>query len=295
MPAVDLTRVFERTKPEWFADLLLDPKSVLMNSRMPEFWVDGVSPVRDVLDGDPERQVEAIWQYLSTGESMMLPPGLVAEEGEYEIEIGDRPRLVGVFMKDVSPRTIVVGTPELVHYAFDVENSRLAMAWRGRFFNARGTWRGRAGALERPASMDRIDLPPGVAFARLETGASWPEGKGRQAGYRPLGRRFDESGRPTFRYSMDGIVVEETVTPNGRGFRRRLVLTAGGAPADLVFRAAQGEIAALQDGSYLVDGLQSMRFPGSDVQAHEGELRIPVVFAEKGPGYAAEIVMEVNW
>jgi len=295
VPAVDLATVYEHTKPEWFEKLLLDPKSVQMNSRMPEFWEDGASPVKDVLDGDPARQAEAIWAYLSLGDSMLLPQGLVVEDGEYEIEIGERPRLVGVFMEGVSPRTIAVGTQDHVHYAFDVENSRLAMAWIGRFFNAEGTWRGRAGSLERPASMDRVDLPPGVPFARLETGVAWPEGSGREAGYRPLGRTFDQAGTPTWRYSMGGITVAETVTPHGRGFTRTLRLHAEEQPLDLKFRAAVGEIGRSESGGYIVDDHLTVRVHRHSVNTHENELRVSVPF-EPGPdGFEAELVMEVSW
>jgi len=295
VPAVDLADVYEHTKPEWFAKLLLDPKSVEMNSRMPEFWEDGASPVKDVLGGDPMRQAEAIWAYLSLGESMLLPDGLVVEDGEYEIEIGERPRLVGVFMEGVSPRTVAVGSPGQVHYAFDVENSRLAMAWIGRFLNAEGTWRGRAGSLERPASMDRIDLPRGVPFARIETGVDWPSGSGREAGYRPLGRTFDQAGVPTWRYKTRGVTVAECITPNGRGFRRTLSLSADDPTIDLWFRAALGEIEAQLDGSFLVDGFMTVKIPGASAQVHEDELRVSVAFDKQTEGFAAELVMEVTW
>lgn len=295
VPAVDLTTVFERTKPDWFRTLLLNPKQILMNSRMPEFFNEGKSPRMDILGGDPALQVEAVWQYLSTGESMMLPPGLVGEEAEYELDIGARPRLVGVFMRGVSPRTVAVGTPQLVHYAFDVENSRLAMAWRGRFFNARGTWRGRAGALEEPASMDRVELPEGVHLARLSPDSAWPDLNGREAGLRPVGRTFDRAGHPTFRYVIGDVLVEESVTPKERGFIRKLAFRSETPVDDLVFLAARGSIEALPDGAYTIDGRQTLRLSEGDVDQRDDELRLPVKLVRGEFGYTTEITMEVTW
>jgi len=227
IPAVDLAKVHERIYPGWFRELLMDPVALEMNTRMPEFWVAGKSPVKDVLGGDPARQVEALWSYLSLGSSMPLPEGLVPLEGEYEVEVYDTPVCVGVFMEGVSPRTVAVGLPERVHYAFDVQNSRLALAWRGRFLDARGTWYARAGQLEKPAGEDVLEFPRGPSLAMLEGPYDpWPTETGAQAGYRALGRTFDEARRPVFRYQLGYAVVAETIVPElrpgGAVLRRRL-------------------------------------------------------------------------
>jgi len=209
IPAVDLAGVHARIQPGWFRSLLMDPVALKMNTRMPAFWVDGKSPVKSVLDGDPARQVDAIWSYLSLGASMPLPHGLVPIEGEYEVEVYDVPVAVGVFMKDVSPRTICVGLPERVHYAFDVENSRLAKAWRGRFFDARGTWHARAGELEEPPSEDVLEFPAGPLVTRLARPEDpWPTDSSDMK-TRALGRGFDKARRPVFSYQRGDVTVRE--------------------------------------------------------------------------------------
>ena len=214
IPAVDLALVDGRIRYPWFRELLRDPGAINMNTRMPGFWIDGESPLQDVLGGDKDAQIDAIWSYLGMGSSMPLPHGLVTPDSAYELLPEDEPILAGVFMRDVSPRTIAVGLPEGIHYAFDVENSRLAYVWRGRFLNARGTWQGRAGALERPASEDVLTLPSGPALALLASDeAPWPQVEGRAPTLRPLGRGFDAERRPVFRYALGEIVVEEHLTP----------------------------------------------------------------------------------
>ncbi|MDP6763416.1 MAG: PA14 domain-containing protein [Planctomycetota bacterium] len=217
IPAVDLAETTAHVRFGWFRKLLLDPIAINMNTRMPEFWVEGRSPVADVLDGDPERQITAMWNYLRLGTSMPLPDGLVVPEGRYELVVGDEPRLCGVFMAGVSPRTLAVGFGVHTHYAFDVQNSRLAKVWRGRFFNARGTWHARAGELESPPDGDVLDMPPGPPFAMLEKEDSpWPTGESSAAGYSVLGRRFDPQRRPIFRYAVGPVEVEELIAPQLR-------------------------------------------------------------------------------
>ncbi|NOT29886.1 MAG: hypothetical protein HOP15_05485, partial [Planctomycetes bacterium] len=217
IPAVDLAKVHERIYPGWFRELLMDPAAIGMNTRMPAFWVDGRSPIADLCGGDPARQVDALWTYLSLGSSMPLPHGLVPLEGEYEVEVFDTPVCVGVFMEGVSPRTVAVGLPERVHYAFDVQSSRLAFAWRGRFLDARGTWHGRAGQLEKPAGEDVLEFPPGPLVAILRhPDDPWPTESGAAAGFRVLARTMDAARRPVFRYRLGDVVVSETIVPEVR-------------------------------------------------------------------------------
>ena len=307
VPAVDLALVHGRVKPRWFRELLLHPQELSMNTRMPSFWTESGSPVKDVLGGDPERQVDALWTYLSLGQSMPLPEGLVVPDSTYELTPRDRPIAVGVFMEGVSPRTVMVGWPEHTHYAFDIENSRLAKLWRGRFFNARGTWHGRAGALESPPPGDVYDLAPGAPFAALESrGASWPDGQGGGAGLRARGRRYDAEGTPTFLYDVGPVRVEETVRPRlaagGSAMIRTLALSTSEPAEDgsLTFRAAlAGGLAPDGDG-YLADDGTRYRLRSSNtppmpyvIESEAGaELRVPIAFDAEGK---AEIEVEIVW
>lgn len=311
IPAVDLAGVHARIQPGWFRSLLMDPVALKMNTRMPAFWVDGRSPVNSVLDGDPVRQVDAIWSYLSLGASMPLPHGLVPIEGEYEVEVYDVPVAVGVFMKDVSPRTIAVGLPERVHYAFDVENSRLAKAWRGRFFDARGTWHARAGELEEPPSEDVLEFPREPAFASLERPDSpWPR---RSEGLRTWGwRRSHDQRIPTFRYQWRDLTIDESpiarLQPGGAALIRRLCCTDLEPPDfPVTFLAGvAGSITRHPDGYWELGGEVSLRIRAPEdayvVRVAEGrsELRVPLTFTEQPPvtdypHWRASLEVEYSW
>jgi len=304
IPAVDLEPMTRRLRWPWFKDLLLNPNAVNMDTRMPEFWVDGKSPVKDLLGGDPEKQIEAIWTYLSLGATMPVPDGLKGKAGAYDLLPGSEPVMVGVFMKDVSPRTVVVGHKERIHCAFDVQNSRLAKVWRGSFFNAKGTWHARAGALEVPASKDVLDMPKGVPFARLASMESpWPEAVGAEAGYAVVGRRVAAQGVPWFRYRYGDWTVEESFEPLlsrlGGGARRRFVVHAPSPGETLFFRAATGKSMSMEDGEWRVHGdpVQRLRFSG-DVKVKSrsaGGGQELLASVSPGKGKTVEFAVEIWW
>jgi hypothetical protein len=209
--AVDLGQMHTRIRWPWFRDLLVDPTSVNMNTRMTAVFVDWKSPVHDVYGGDPEQQVAALWAFLAQGDNMAPPPGIRTGEAAYEIEPLDRVRMVGVFMRDVSPKVLCVGTPAGLHFAWDMQNARLAKVWRGRFLNARGTWEGRAGALESPPSSDVLELPPGSTVAVFDSPeapwtAAWPTDSGQS-----LGRLLTTDGLPIFRYRVQTLGLVESI------------------------------------------------------------------------------------
>ena len=54
---------------------------------------DGACIVRDVLDGDAEAQIDAMWSYLALGPAMPLPTGLVVGHGADLIVIHERRRI----------------------------------------------------------------------------------------------------------------------------------------------------------------------------------------------------------
>jgi cytochrome c551/c552 len=246
--AVDLGQMHTRIRWPWFRDLLVDPTSVNMNTRMTAVFVDGKSPVHDVYGGDPEQQVAALWAFLAQGDNMAPPPGIRTAEAAYEIEPLDRVRMVGVFMRDVSPKVLCIGTPEGVHFAWDMQNARLAKVWRGRFLNARGTWEGRAGALESPPSSDVFEPCADSAVAYFDppeawTSAPWPHETG------AMSFRFTGGDTFGFSYRVDGFVVTELLVPfeSDEEFSFRRVINLAGSMTHACVRIAQGDSIELDE------------------------------------------------
>ena len=314
IPAVDLAHVAKRVKPAWFKQLLLDPKSLNMNSRMPVFWdSNGISAARDILGGDPARQADALWSYVSLGSAMPTPEGLVVPDAEYELVPKDEPILVSVFFEGASPRTMLVGTKELVHYAFDIENSRLVCAWRGRFFNAKGTWHARAGKLEKPPSDDVLWFPKLASVAILSTpDAPWPTALGREAGFRRLGFFPRNEGQPTIAYSLGELHVREaagSLTPQQEamshaGLVRRWIIDSPSERDDVYVLLAEGKrIEPLPNGWWNIEDRFRVSTRASPalrepivVQAEAGaQLRAPIGFSRNNSGWMSFLVELVAW
>jgi hypothetical protein len=148
-----------------------------------------------------------------------------------------------------------------VHYAFDVEHSRLAKAWRGRFLDARGTWHARAGQLEKPAGEDVLEFPEGPAFAVLENeNDPWPASS---EGWRALGRTLDADGRPVFRYALGSVTITDAIQAevrSGGAVLRRSIRLHSSAFAALDMRIAVGDsISPDGERTWRVDGATPCR------------------------------------
>lgn len=214
---IDMTSVYDRLQPKWFEKFLLDPASFNPGTRMPGFWPGGQSAFPDVLGGDSTAQVQAIWSYLSLGSTMPLPKGIVpAGSVGMELVPAQTPIVHRTFMKDVGPRSILTGYPEKLNVAFDANNVRLAKAWRGRFFDGSGVASGRTDKFLDPLGSDVFDLPSGPAVALLDdASAPWPaaEKLTRDVGGKFRGYSLDDQLRPIFKYSLNGLNIEEMPSP----------------------------------------------------------------------------------
>lgn len=303
MPAPDLATVHARIKPKWFGELLHNPAGKNPETRMPAFWADGSVTFKDVAGGTEQGQIDAIYSYLSLGETMPLPAGLQPDQRGYELIVGDRPLVHRTFMAGVGTRAALVGYPENVHVAFDANAVRLARLWRGRFFDARGMWDGRGGAALQPLGIDVIDLPPGPAFAVLPDAKSpWPRPKDsreRDSGGHFAGYRLDREGRPVFMYDIDDARVEEqplpVLRPGGSSLIRRFtVRTTRDIPGLYFLAASGGQIDQKSAGEWVVDDRLTIR---SDQQLVVNEsdgkrhLLLPVSFKNG----MATFDVEMSW
>ncbi len=258
-PAMDLVSTHERLRSDWFHTYMLDPAKLRPGTRMPNHWPpDQANPFPDVQDGDPDRQIDAIWAYLSQGEFLALPEG-VPEEGGYDILVRDEPVVFRTFIKGAGARAIGIGFKEQVHLAFDSEKCRVTEIWRGPFLNASGAWAGRGGNATDPGGADVVKPADEFPFKTLQ-------GNGDMTMTQPTpefrGYRFDQYRQPILQYSFDDWSIEEQplpiVRPAAPGLRRifdvKLAPGRAGSPG-LAFEVAIGEhIEMTGRDQYNVDG-----------------------------------------
>ncbi|HNQ90613.1 MAG TPA: c-type cytochrome [Verrucomicrobiota bacterium] len=76
LSVMDMTWMSRRLHYDWFRRYLLDPAGLRPGTRMPAFWPEAEATIKTLLDGNTERQIHAIWSFLSLGASAQPPPGL---------------------------------------------------------------------------------------------------------------------------------------------------------------------------------------------------------------------------
>ncbi|HZL35141.1 MAG TPA: PA14 domain-containing protein [Tepidisphaeraceae bacterium] len=310
MPAPDLGTAHERLRYGWFHALLANPPAVNPGTRMVPYWANGEIAIPKVAGGTMDGQIAAIWDYLSLGKQMAPPAGLQPAGGD-ELVPTDSPIVHRTFMTGAGNRSIAVGFPEMIHVAFDADVVRLALAWKGRFFDASGMWEGRGGNHLGPLGTDVITLPPGPSFAILPTDATaWPlpQNLGHNQVDRNLGGRFkgytlDKEDRPIFHYILDDIDIHEQPLPvlnaNGGYLERRFQLAAKKPVDHLYFLAAQGkQIEPKSPGEWVVDGKLTVRLakgaaglgqPAVRESAGSKQLLFPVTNG------TANFILEMQW
>ena len=193
-PVIRLTNSVERLQPEYFKELLLNPQVTQPGTVMPPMFVG-----RKTADKD----IESIWTYLREIEGQPLPEGLMsAEDFELKPDKEKRVILFRSFIEGAGSHAIGVGFPGGLNAAFDAQQSRWAIIWRGRFLDAMSNWQDRAMPPIKPLGTDVKELPAST-------------GERVFGGY-----KVGKDGVPTFLYREDGKQVEDTLRPAKNGFER---------------------------------------------------------------------------
>ena len=295
--AMDLVGVTDRVQKNWFHLYLRAPYRFHPTVIMPSYWPGGQALRDDWMEGDTDRQIEALWDYLSDGDRAKAPVGLSRQS--LELRVADETLICRGRGSSAGYRGIGVGYPERISLAFDSEQMSLRTLWKGEFANIN---HGRFS----PRGSDRIEFPPGIPFHRLPSmDDDWPykgktdHGFPQDLGYRYRGYHLDEERRPLFRYEYGDVAVtdffEDQLTEEGAPFfRRTLTFTAPSAPEPFHFRVAAGEEISGEGGQWKIDRLTLRLEPGREPLVREGEpveLLLPIALSEG----ETVITLEYQW
>ncbi|HVI45341.1 MAG TPA: DUF1080 domain-containing protein [Chitinophaga sp.] len=149
---------------------------------------------------------------------------------------------------------VSVGSPENVHYTYDLDKGAIVQVWRGNFLETTPMWHDRGDGTARPlGALQRLGKPLLTLCRLAAPQAAWSTDT-TGSGYRPKGYILDENDRPTFRYLAYGSTVTDVirVLEDGHGLLREINVTAPGN--DLYARIAEGtRITLLEKDIYVID------------------------------------------
>lgn len=141
----DLAKTQDRVRRDWFSRWMHQPQRLAPGTKMPQNFIDGKSLFPSVLDGDADRQIDALWAYHSLGAGLPLPAGMEPPKGLI-VTVGTKPEILRTFMPDdAGTRPIAIGFPGGINAAFDSASCRLTYAWAGNFLDATPVWNNRGG------------------------------------------------------------------------------------------------------------------------------------------------------
>ena len=239
MPGVDLTEMADRLHKEWFFRYMRSPQAISPNTVMPSFWPGGKAIRKEILDGDTDQQIGAVWEYLQDGRQARVPRGLRREPIELLASDG-RAAMLRRSYQGIGKRGIGVGYPGGVNLAFDAEQLRIAMIWKGKFADPAGVWRSQGHGTVRPLGSDLFRFEAGPELDSNDS--PWIADDGRPPKHRFTGYFLDEMDRPTFTYQLDDVGVEDfsmnakSVNPDLSQLKRKIVFQTEQPRKDLAFR-----------------------------------------------------------
>jgi len=146
-----------------------------------------------------------------------------------------------------------VGSPEKVHYTYDLDNATVVQVWKGDFLNTAPMWDKRGdGSSKANGTTIFFDNTPTVVnqATKLMLEDSIPD----NAQYRSLGYDLTKDGLPIFRYQMYGADIEDLskVTDNGKSLTRTISVKK--PVSDLSVRVAVAKkFTVFSDDIYIVD------------------------------------------
>jgi mono/diheme cytochrome c family protein len=255
MKGIDLMSSYQRLTPEWFFAYMKNPASFRPGIIMPSYWPEGKALQTEILKGDTNLQLEAIWYTFSLGRSARDPSGL--RQADSKLVVADKAVLHRGRSQVGGYRGIAVGLPGGWNYAFNANNGSLGAVWKGEFISV--NWKSQGAGDFQPAGK-HVPLPQDVAFLpQAQAPDLWPllPKTSKEAPVNPDptyprewkyafgGYECDAMDIPTFRYRSGDVSISDRLAPGGAAssqtLKRTLTFTTD-KESKLVFRALTGEI-----------------------------------------------------
>ena len=190
---------------------------------------------------------------------LLNPPGKFpwGEEEVTPITVtpNQTPEMVRAFVmhgKEKKTHTISVGTPNGIHFSYDLQNAALLSAWKGKFADVTEMWDGRGESqLLKPLNA-RIELDDKITLASLAYQKdNFPAIK--QAQFQSLGYTLNVQQFPVFEYRFGNVNVRDEIVPKEKQLQRTLVFD--GQEVNLYHKVAVAkQITKLANGWYDIDG-----------------------------------------
>ena len=257
---IDLLTSYQRLQPGWFNSYLRNPGAFRPRTVMPTAWPNGIASHKTILDGNTDKQIEALWYYLSLGTSAADPSGLRGVSTKLTVD--DQAKTYRGRSRVAGFRGIAVGLPEKLSYAFNAETGTLSAIWQGDFIGV--NWSGQGSGDFNPSS-EPVTLAQDVSFVQFaDENTPWPlmpvmtkEARTnpiplypKNVGYQFRGYFLGESSIPTFQYRSGTIEIEDRSVAEGSDEQRqlkRVLQFDSPTPQTVWFRALTGDINAESD------------------------------------------------
>lgn len=153
-----------------------------------------------------------------------------------------------------------IGTPQEIHYNYDLEQASWLSAWSGDFVDVTAMWLGRGIEQVAVPAGARLEFSAAPSLARLPNERSpWPDSIRAESGIRFAGYRLLEGGLPAFQYRIGEARVADFFRPGEEERSLSRTVHAEGAQElrDLYLLLARGSsLSQLPNGIYQVDDLR---------------------------------------
>ncbi|MFM9911878.1 MAG: family 16 glycoside hydrolase [Chitinophagaceae bacterium] len=147
-----------------------------------------------------------------------------------------------------------VGTPQKIHYTYDMDNGAIVQVWRGNFLDATPMWHSRGDGSSRPAGVIQYLGDLGATIQKLAAVNDPWSSDTTGSGFRTKGYILDDRDRPTFKYMIYGALISDasTVLESRQGIQRAITVTQGSD--NLYIRLAQADkIEDRSNGLYIIN------------------------------------------